>query len=177
MQIHCCGCQGAVTARLTNGAEVYPRRPDLSEVPVWKCDACQNYVGCHSNEEKHLQPLGHIPTPAMRQARKKLHGVMDQIWRDGLLSRKLTYQAMSRKLGVGQFHAAETTSVDEIENATSAAQELLDELRQSAIDDCPFKSGLSHWQKKHANSNPASAPQPDPEPEPAKTSSEQLSLF
>lgn len=46
-QIHCCGCGETVTARLTDGREIYPHRQDLSGLPFWKCDTCGNYVGCH----------------------------------------------------------------------------------------------------------------------------------
>jgi hypothetical protein len=56
MKLYCTGCEHEVEARLTNGEERYPHRPDLYELPFWKCDACSGYVGCHhktDNPTKH----------------------------------------------------------------------------------------------------------------------------
>ena len=41
----CPACQTA--ARLTDGREVYPRRPDLADKPIWVCTVCEDTrVGC-----------------------------------------------------------------------------------------------------------------------------------
>lgn len=37
MLIFCCGCQKEVDALLTSGAEIYPHRCDLKDLPFWKC--------------------------------------------------------------------------------------------------------------------------------------------
>ena len=56
--IFCCGCQRKVDARLTNGEEMYPHRYDLANLPFWKCDVCQNFVGCHHKTKNRTKPLG-----------------------------------------------------------------------------------------------------------------------
>lgn len=62
MKIYCTGCGKDVQARLTDGAERYPHRPDLYELPFWKCDTCGNYVGCHHKTRAPTKPLGCIAT-------------------------------------------------------------------------------------------------------------------
>lgn len=65
-------------SRLTDGREVYPHRPDLHRKPLWKCDGCSGYVGCHPGTDR---PLG-VPADApTRHARMKLHNErLDPLW-------------------------------------------------------------------------------------------------
>ena len=112
MQIYCCGCAAEVNARLTDGDEIYPHRQDLASLPFWKCDACGNYVGCHHKTKDRTKPLGCIPTPQLLDARKKLHQLIDPIWRSGRMGRKQLYKAISKDIG-WEYHAAELrTMVD-----------------------------------------------------------------
>lgn len=67
--LYCCGCQCLVEARLTTGAEVYPHRDDLAELPFWRCDICKNWVGCHWKTADRTRPLGNIPTKEIKAAR------------------------------------------------------------------------------------------------------------
>ena len=55
--LYCCGCDTGTEARLTNGAEIYPHRPDLHELPFWKCDKCGNFVGCHHKTKDRTRPM------------------------------------------------------------------------------------------------------------------------
>lgn len=70
---NCCGAR----ARLTDGREVFPHRPDLARKPVWLCDACKGYVGCHRGG--HV-PLGIPATAPVRAARRGVHLALDPIW-------------------------------------------------------------------------------------------------
>ncbi|MCK7474048.1 MAG: DUF3268 family zinc-finger domain-containing protein [Rhodopseudomonas palustris] len=71
----CCGA----AARLTDGSEIYPHRPDLHSKRIWMCDACSGYVGCHPGT---TTPLGSPAGPALRDARIKLHHRMiDPLWK------------------------------------------------------------------------------------------------
>lgn len=71
-------CCGAI-ARLTDGREVYPHRPDLAPKSIWICDTCRGYVGCHPGG---TLPLGRPAGPALRRAREKLHHLrIDPLWR------------------------------------------------------------------------------------------------
>lgn len=67
-------------ARLTTGKEIYPRRTDLHLKPIWKCDGCGAYVGCHPGT---TTALG-VPADAdTRKARMLLHNdMLDPIWKN-----------------------------------------------------------------------------------------------
>ena len=66
-------------ARLTTGSEVYRGRADLAEKPVWKCDGCDGYVGCHPGSTR---ALGTPAGPDLRRARQLLHDRMiDPLWK------------------------------------------------------------------------------------------------
>jgi len=71
MSLYCCACRADVPARLTDGGEIYPHRADLADLPFWKCDACNNFVGCHHQTKNRTHPLGCIPSPEIKNARKE----------------------------------------------------------------------------------------------------------
>ena len=119
-RIYCCACGGDVDARLTDGGEIYPHRPDLRSLPFWKCDACYNFVGCHHKTKNTTEPLGCIPTKELKDARKKLHGLIDPIWQSGRISRRELYGAISRDLG-WEYHTAKLRTIDEARAAYRAA--------------------------------------------------------
>ncbi|WP_293862302.1 zinc-finger-containing protein [uncultured Alsobacter sp.] len=71
----CCG----KPTRLTTGAEVYPKRPDLRANPRYLCDECGAHVGCHPGTTK---AVGTPAGPELRAARSKLHDQMfDPLWK------------------------------------------------------------------------------------------------
>jgi hypothetical protein len=111
--IYCCGCQSDVEARLTNGAEIYPHRPELQDIPFWRCDGCGNYVGCHHKTSQPTQPLGVIPTPELRQARQALHEAIDPLWKSGRMNRKQVYALISQELNY-RFHTANVRNLAEV---------------------------------------------------------------
>jgi len=110
--IYCCGCNEKVEARLTRGSEVYPHRGDLSNLPFWKCDTCRNYIGCHHKTKKPTQPLGCIPTPEIRRARKHIHALLDPIWQSGRVGRRDLYKQISARIG-WKYHTAKIRSIEE----------------------------------------------------------------
>ncbi len=124
MKIYCCACGKDVSARLTNGREIYPHRRDLSRLPFWKCDSCRNFVGCHHKTSKPTTPLGCIPTPEIKNARQQIHRVLDPIWKSKRMSRKKVYQAVANQLGKSTYHTAEIRSVEEARTVYRVAQEL-----------------------------------------------------
>ena len=119
-QIFCCGCGKDIAARLTDGAEIYPHREDLSALPFWRCDQCGNFVGCHHKTADRTEPLGCIPTAELKDARKKLHALIDPIWRSGKMGRRELYHAISREVG-RRFHTAEIRTIEEARAAYRAA--------------------------------------------------------
>lgn len=112
MIIYCMGCTKDVEARLTDGAERYPHRKDLADIPFWHCDTCGAWVGCHHKTNKPTRPLGILATPEMFEARKQIHALIDPIWKIGDASRAEIYAYMSRKLG-RPYHTGELRTMDE----------------------------------------------------------------
>ena len=119
-KIYCCGCRDDINARLTNGLEIYPHRHDLYALPFWRCDACANFVGCHHKTNNRTEPLGCIPTPELKEARKKLHALIDPIWKSGKMGRRELYEAISREVG-WNYHTAKIRTLEEARAAYKAA--------------------------------------------------------
>lgn len=95
-----------VAARLTDGVEIYPHRADLQSLPFWRCDTCGNYVGCHNKTEAYTTPMGCIPTPKIKNERKRIHALLDSIWQSGRIGRRELYQAISDEVG-WEYHTAQ----------------------------------------------------------------------
>jgi len=112
MKIYCTGCETDVEARLTNGKERYPHRPDLYELPFWKCDTCGGYVGCHHKTDKPTRPLGVIATPEILDARKKIHALLDPLWKSGKIKRGQAYAYVSKRIGK-TYHNGDIRSLEE----------------------------------------------------------------
>ena len=110
--IYCCGCGADVEARLTDGAEIYPHRPDLYALPFWKCDKCGNFVGCHHKTKDRTRPLGCIPTPEVKTERQHIHKVLDPLWESGKANRKQVYEDLTSLIG-REYHTAEIRDIDE----------------------------------------------------------------
>lgn len=115
MKIFCCGCTKEIRPRLTDGSEIYPHRKDLRSLPFWKCDACGNYVGCHHKTKNRTRPLGCIPTPELKNARKHIHVLLDPIWKSGKMDRKEIYAEISTRIG-REFHTAHIRTIEDARN-------------------------------------------------------------
>lgn len=114
-KIYCLACGENVYARLTTGKEIYPDRQDLHHLPFWKCDTCQNYVGCHHKTSDRTRPLGNIPSPQMRKARGHIHRLMDEILEKDNITRQKLYAKISKHQG-REYHTAELCSIEEARN-------------------------------------------------------------
>ena len=123
MNLWCCGCQTDVDARLTGGAEVYSHRPDLAELPFWKCDACGNHVGCHHKTSQPTRPLGNIPTAELRKARGHIHAILDPLWKSGQMPRGKIYAALTKRIG-RQYHTGEIRTINEARDVWRAVKEI-----------------------------------------------------
>ncbi len=111
--IWCCACLKDVEARLTDGREIYPHRPDLADHPRWKCDTCGNHVGCHNQAKiRNPRPLGNIPTPELSNARRHIHAILDPLWQSKRMTRSEVYTAISNRLGY-RYHTAEIKTLYE----------------------------------------------------------------
>ncbi len=112
MNLYCCFCDHDVDARLTDGADIYPHRYDLADLPFWKCDQCGNFVGCHHKTKDRTRPLGCIPTAEIKIARKEVHKILDPLWESGKVNRKAIYAELTKVIG-REYHTADIRSVDE----------------------------------------------------------------
>ena len=115
MKIFCCTCNAEVSARLTDGKEIYPHRKDLYSFPFWKCDSCNNFVGCHHKTKNRTKPLGVIASKEIKNARIKIHEILDPIWKSKQLSRSELYRRLTDELGY-QYHTAEIKTIEEARN-------------------------------------------------------------
>jgi len=122
-KLYCCGCVREVVARLTDGGEIYPHRPDLADLPFWKCDACGNYVGCHHKTKDRTQPFGCIPTKEIKKARQDIHTILDPIWQSGRMARKDVYAYLSEEIG-WEYHTAKIRSVKDAHKVCRAVQKI-----------------------------------------------------
>lgn len=127
MTIYCTGCNKDVDARLTNGKERYPHRPDLYSLPFWRCDDCGNYVGCHHKTKTPTKPLGCIATPEILEARKKIHATLDPLWKSGKARRGYLYGTISKKLGY-TYHNGEIRTIEEARHIYRIVAELHNKL-------------------------------------------------
>ena len=127
-KIYCCGCRQDVDARLTDGREIYQHREDLLGFPFWRCDNCGNYVGCHHKTRNPTEPLGDIPTQEIREARKKLHKLIDNILRGGKISRSEVYRAISAEIG-WDYHTAKIRTIEDAMVVYKAASKLVQQHR------------------------------------------------
>lgn len=120
--IFCCGCGYEIPARLTSGKEVYPHLPHLHRLHFWKCHACGNSVGCHKGSKKHA-PLGCIPTPEIKRARRHIHRLLDPLWKSGKVKRRVIYEHLSEKLGY-RYHTADLRDIDEARRVYRLVREM-----------------------------------------------------
>lgn len=123
MKQYCCACQREVKLNLCTGADIYPGRRDLRDLLFWQCPTCRNYVGCHKGSKF---PLGVVPTPAIRQARMKIHRLIDPLWKGGKLHRRELYKKLSEALGY-EYHTANIRSLNQADSVYRTAKELFKE--------------------------------------------------
>lgn len=133
--IYCNGCGRDVEARLTDGGEIYPHRPDLKSLPLWICDECKNYVGCHHKSSEPTKPKGSIPTKELRTWRVHLHRKIDPLWMrasNRKKQRQLVYSLMSQELGY-TYHSGEVKSQEMYEKSINAANRVSKALKKKGL--------------------------------------------
>lgn len=130
--IFCCECNGDIVARLTNGAEIYPHRPDLANLPFWKCDDCGNYVGCHHKTSNPTHPLGCIPNAELKNARQHIHRLIDPVWKSGRIPRGVLYSKIAAAVGRKKYHTANIRTIEEAREVYTKAREIIRELNHGS---------------------------------------------
>lgn len=126
MELWCCQCGKDVQARLTSGAECYPHRPDLAELPRWICDTCRNHVGTHHKTKNRTAPLGNIPSAEIKRARVLIHALIDPVWKSKRMQRGAIYGKLSKHLGYS-YHTGEIKTIEEARNIYRLAKTIINE--------------------------------------------------
>lgn len=80
----------------TDGAEIYPHRPDLHHKIMWAC-ICGAYCGSHENTG---EPLGYPCGWHTRQARMAAHEAFDRLWKHGPPTRPEAYAWLAHEMGL-----------------------------------------------------------------------------
>lgn len=117
-QLYCSKCNKTVQAVMVTGADIYPSRPDLAKKKFWQCPTCKNYCSYGA-----LQVA--IPTPELRDARRKIHKIIDPLWKSGMVSRGWVYKEMSEIAGY-PFHNGTLTNPGEADKMYRAALKVRD---------------------------------------------------
>ncbi len=123
MKIFCCGCNKDVEARLTSGAEIYPKRPKLTEKPFYKCDGCGNYVGCKHESAGRGVPSGTIATPQIRQVRQDLYKALEPLCGD-FERRKAIYARLGKALKMKEYSTAKVNNLSQADQVMSVIKEI-----------------------------------------------------
>lgn len=126
--IECLQCEKYVKARLITGKEAYPYcwQKKLRKMIFWACPNCGGFVGVHPGTKT---PLGCIPTPEIKEARKLVHNLIDPIWKSGAMKRGEVYRRLSDAVG-HPYHNGETRSLDELRIAYREGLKIKKELRE-----------------------------------------------
>lgn len=91
-------------AEWVENKEIYGKNYGNSYM-IWLCRTCKSYVGCHQNTKT---PLGTIANTETREARKRVHAVIDPLWKQSprRYKRKTVYirlkEAFGKEIHVGE---------------------------------------------------------------------------
>lgn len=78
---------------LTDSSEVY----GVSYGPIYLCRDCNAFVGCYTGT---TISLGRLANAELREAKKRAHHYLDQLWISGRHSRHSIYTWLSNQLGI-----------------------------------------------------------------------------
>ena len=129
--VYCCNCESEMKCNLIDGDKAYPHRNDLSHLDFWQCPQCKGFVGCHGGIKK--RPLGCIPTPEIKNARSKLHELIDPLWKTGKITRGDLYRKISQYLG-HEYHTAELRTIEDCRKVWVFVKELQPQLTGHVFD-------------------------------------------
>lgn len=88
---------------LVKGRDVFPQDSSKHAEHYWLCHTCYAYIGCFKagyGKGDGTLALGTAANAVTRKAREELHAAFNDIWRKEPISRRDTYIAMSKALGI-----------------------------------------------------------------------------
>jgi hypothetical protein len=80
-------------SELIDSAEIY----GISYGPIYICRDCDAYVGCYTGT---TNALGMLANKELREAKKRAHHYLDQLWMPNRTKRYRTYTWLSKQLGI-----------------------------------------------------------------------------
>ena len=80
-------------SELIDSSEIY----GTSYGPMYICRDCDAYVGCYTGTTK---ALGRLANKELREAKKRAHHYLDQLWKPNKSKRYKTYSWLSNQLGI-----------------------------------------------------------------------------
>ena len=86
---YCCTLTNLVDSSIIYNDESYGM--------IYMCPICSSYVGCYKHTHK---ALGRLANKELREAKKKAHHYLDQLWKPHSFKRPLIYSWLSEKLGI-----------------------------------------------------------------------------
>lgn len=97
----CPYCNAA--ARLVTGDVIYPDvvTAAVAEALFWQCEPCDAYVGTHRNS-KRAAPFGSLANKELRAMRRRVHVLLDPLWRSGDMTRAEAYAWLAKRLGMDE---------------------------------------------------------------------------
>lgn len=114
MKIYCCTCEKDMEALLVPAKEIFGTKANNLNGGYWRCVKCNSYCGTHNKGRKVLSPLGSMAGPEIRNARIRIHRILDPLWmrKNAKLTRKKVYKMLSRAIG-RDYHTAELRTLEE----------------------------------------------------------------
>lgn len=91
-------------AEWVKNSEVYGGKIYGKSYMIWLCRNCGAFVGCHENTRN---PLGTFADKELRQARMKVHAVIDPLWKSKKYARKTVYLRLKEAFGE-EIHVGES---------------------------------------------------------------------
>lgn len=93
------------TAEKVTGQVVYPRRRDLWDKIICRCELCDAWVGCHPGTDV---PLGRLADADLRTAKQRAHAAFDPLWKKKMerdqcgkgAARRAGYTWLAEQLGI-----------------------------------------------------------------------------
>ena len=112
-------------SELIDSSEIY----GTSYGPIYICRDCNAYVGCYNGT---TNSLGRLANKELREAKKRAHHYLDQLWKPNRNKRYRTYTWLSKELGIPR----EITHIgmSDIEQCNRIAELVIDKLKQRGVD-------------------------------------------
>lgn len=126
MKVLCQECNKMVEAKIVKGDVIYPHRTDLYHLDFFQCPICGNYKEIQQGE-KNSKLLIVLPTPEVRQARMRVHNIIDPLWKSKKIKRDEIYKRLSKELHC-DYHNNNCIDLERLEKAYRIALEIQSEL-------------------------------------------------